>query len=376
MHDVGHGPFSHLFESIIKKINPGQDDPHEKISQIIIREDPDLDTILGNKKNDVIDVLRNDPSKYNNPKSLHSDIVSGGLDADKLDYLRRDSHHIGVAYGQFDLARILHNLSTTRSRSRVLIDQGGKDALENYRLARYLMHVQVYEHHARLAADSMFKQALNIAIHDENVIEKERLKFCTSGDNEDFLDFYKTLDDYSIYQMIIANEKSKTSREILLNIKRRKLLKRACEFTPAALENDEDVGGILMKMSSEELDNISSRIANSLHLKSHEVIFHRSKSKIKLYQKGEILFRHKNKILDLANTSPFTLKKDEIIKYYVYGPSQVETRKHIVKKTMAELGLETCRHLLRLTHLIVLSHIILMWLLKIEYMITPPTHHV
>ena len=340
LHDVGHGPFSHLFESTIGRINPEQNDPHEKISQIMIKEDPELDCILGSKKNDVVDLLRNDPGSNSSSRSLYSSIISGGLDADKLDYLRRDSHHIGVAYGQFDLARILHNLSTTRRRTQVLIDSGGKDALENYRLARYLMHVQVYEHHARLAADNMFKQALDIAIHDENVIEKGRLKFDTSGGNEDFLTFYKTLDDYSIYQMIMTNEKGKISGEILSNIKRRRLLKRACDFTPADLEKDEDVGGRLMKMTSEELDGISSRIADSLHIKSHEVIFHRSQSKIKLYQRGEILFRHKNEILDLALASPFTLKNDEVIQYYVYGPSNAEVRKRIAEKTKAELGLE------------------------------------
>lgn len=91
-------------------------------------------------KNRVIDLLKAEPG-FGNPESLLVSIISGGLDADKLDYLQRDSHHIGVAYGQFDLARILHNLSTTNNRSRVLVDRGGKDALENYRLVRYLMHI-------------------------------------------------------------------------------------------------------------------------------------------------------------------------------------------------------------------------------------------
>ena len=338
LHDVGHGPFSHLFEPSIKKINQGDDDSHEKISQIIVNEDPELSYILNDMKDDITNLL-NEPS-LGNSRSLLSSIISSELDADKLDYLRRDSHHIGVAYGQFDLARILHSLSTTKHRSSVLVDSGGKDALENYRLARYLMHAQVYEHHARLAADNMFKQALDIAIYEENVIDKNQLKFDTLGTNKSFLNFYKTLNDYSIYQKIIEDENSKSSKEILLNINRRKLLKRACDFSPDALNKNEDSRRELMKMPQEKLDDISKRIAASLSLEPHEVIFHKSQIKIKLYDRGEILFRDKNGIHDLTNTSPFMIKNQDVIRYYVYGPDDVDARKSIAKKVARELDLK------------------------------------
>ena len=338
LHDVGHGPFSHLFEPSIKKINQGDDDSHEKISQIIVNEDPELSYILNDMKDDIINLLNE--ASLGNSRSLLSSIISSGLDADKLDYLRRDSHHIGVAYGQFDLARILHSLSTTKHRSGVLVDSGGKDALENYRLARYLMHAQVYEHHARLAADNMFKQALDIAIYEENVIDKNQLKFDTSGTNKSFLNFYKTLNDYSIYQKIIEDKNSKSSKEILLKINRRKLLKRACDFSPDALNKNEDSRRELMKMPQEKLDDISKRIAASLSLEPHEVIFHKSQIKIKLYDRGEILFRDKNEIHDLTNTSPFMIKNQDVIRYYVYGPDDVDTRKSIAKKVARELDLK------------------------------------
>lgn len=339
LHDVGHGPFSHLFESSMKRINPEQQDPHEKISQIIIGEDPELDHVLGDMKSKVIDLLKTEPG-LDNPESLHASIISSELDADKLDYLRRDSYHVGVAYGQFDLARVLHNLSTTPNRSRVLVDSGGKDALENYRLARYLMHIQVYEHHARLAADNMFKKALDIAIHEEDVIDKNLLKFNTSGRNKSFLNFYKTLDDHSIYRKIMENKNSKSSKKILSNIQRRRLLKRACDFTPAVLAGNEDVGVELMKMTPKKMDDMAADIAASLDLESHEVIFHKSQVEIKLYKRGEILFRHKNKILDLSNASPFMLKNSNVVRYYVFGPAAVPTRKSIAKKVAATLGLK------------------------------------
>lgn len=331
LHDVGHGPFSHLFESPIKDINPEQPNPHEKISQIIIEEDPELSCLLDCLKNNIIDLLNNEPGP-NNPYSLLSSMISGGLDADKLDYLRRDSYHIGVAYGQFDLARILYNLSITKNRSRILVDSGGKDALESYRLARYLMHAQVYEHHARLSADNMFKKAMNIAIYDEGVIDRNLLTFHASGKNTDFLKFYKTLNDYSIYQMIIDDKKSKDSKKILLNIQRRKLLKRACDFTLDTLSKNQDIAAELGRLTPEELDKISLEIAESLHLESHEVIFHRSEIKIKLYNRGEILLKHKNDVIDLSNDSPFSLRDSSLVRYYVYGPADVSVRKSIANK--------------------------------------------
>ncbi len=144
LHDIGHGPFSHLFESIMEKINPTITEPHEKISKIIIKENSELDSVLGSKTNEIIELLEKKIDSHKEPKkSLQADIVSSGIDADKLDYLRRDSYHIGVTYGQFDFDRILHTLTTTPKNSQICISKKGKDALENYRLARYLMYAQV-----------------------------------------------------------------------------------------------------------------------------------------------------------------------------------------------------------------------------------------
>lgn len=339
LHDIGHGPFSHLFENIIEKINPTISEPHEKISKIMLKEDSELDSILGSKKDDIIELLENKINPHKEPaKSLQSEIISSGLDADKIDYLRRDSYHIGVVYGQFDFNRILHTLITTPKRSGICIGNKGKDALENYRLARYLMHVQVYGHHARLAADQMFLQALEIAIHEEKIIDENLLKFDPGKDNTNFLNFYKSLDDFSIYHKIINDDNAKTSKLILTNIKKRKLLRRICEFTPKNLEGAADVERELMKMKSDDYKKVANEISISLNLEPHEVIFYKSEIKNKLFKKGEIMFCNGDEVFNLDAVSPISGK--DIDKYFVFGPTDKEIRKKIALKISERFAID------------------------------------
>ena len=178
----------------------------------------------------------------------------------------------------------------------------------------------------------MFKKALDIAIYEEDVIDKNQLKFHESGKNNNFLEFYKTLNDHSIYQMIIENRKSDVSKKILLNIQRRKLLKRACDFTPDALYQNDDVADELMVMTPEKLDEIGLEIAQSLHLEPHDVIFHKSLIEIKLYNRGQILLRYKNAVKDLNNVSPFLSKDSSVVRYFVYGPADPSIRKSIANE--------------------------------------------
>lgn len=338
LHDIGHGPFSHLFESVIKKVNPSLSKPHEDITSLIIKEHDELAPILDSRRDDITKLLNPEKiSLFSDHKtSLLSNIVTSGLDADKLDYLRRDSYHIGVAYGQFDLERILHTIRRTPiKQSRICIDIKGKDALENYRLGRYLMHVQVYEHHARLVADQMFLQAINLAL-EEDIIDRSDLTLRDGASNKDFLKFYLSLDDNSIYDLIMQNKNS-TSKEILINIKQRRLLKRACEFTLHSIEGHADIGNDLKIMSEDNFGTIASEVSQELGLKKHEVIFHKSKIEIKLFKEGDILVLKDNEVYDLQGSSPIAAK-DQVFKFYVFGPRDPDTRKKIANEIASRLN--------------------------------------
>lgn len=239
LHDVGHGPFSHLFEDVLTRIN-GKDFDHEDITKAIIQDDNQISAIL---KGDIQgeQKLPDIHSKILNifdKKAQVSDVVakfiiSSQLDADKMDYLRRDSYHTGSTYGIFDLERIL---STLRLASEIpgkevpVILEKGIPALESFRLARYSLYTQVYQHHARLCADQMFLRALELAIFKEKKIPQKRFKF--KGREKEFLEDYLQYDDSSIYELVLnkcQNNHDSFAFQIMSDLKNRQLFKRAYE---------------------------------------------------------------------------------------------------------------------------------------------------
>ncbi len=332
LHDIGHGPFSHLFEGVVDKRNHGIDSSHEAISRVMIEEDEDVARVLGERRHRVAEILGKSAPEED---ALASSIVSGSLDADKLDYMLRDSHHIGVSYGRFDLDRILHTIRKNPEDDTVCVDIRGKDAVEGYRLGRHLLHVQVYHHHARLVADKMFLQALNAAL-DEGVIDENFLKRGQDGDDSEFLKFYKSLDDSSIYEMIMRHNSDSMSKKILQDVRHRRLLKRACDFTSMELMRNAGVDRKLVKMEQDDFDSMAREVAGELGLEAHQVIFLKAEIGIKLYGGDSIQVIRKEDVMSLSQYSPITAKS-LVIRYLVYGPGDSGTRRKIADKIAERL---------------------------------------
>ena len=323
LHDIGHGPFSHLFETVLQKSNPGMMNIHEKISGMFITQDHELDTILGNNAKLVNTIIQGDGIKEDKHSLMHS-IVSGNLDADKLDYLKRDSYHLGVKYGEYDLERIIHTLDrTVGSLPVTCVVRKGAYALENYRLSRSMMHAQVYEHHTRLAAERMFLDAMEHAT-SEGVFDQDLFVVTCNG----FLEFYSTLHDASIYDMILNSKKAKISKDILTDMRRRHLLKRASQFTIEHITNPT----IRKDLSRKDppLEKYSERIADkaNLALPKHMMIFHKSAIQVKLYSPGDLMYTHNNENHELSTSSPLS-SSSEILWFYVFGPDDEGQRKSI-----------------------------------------------
>lgn len=136
LHDLGHGPFSHAFESIsVWK--------HERYTQEMIIQDSEVHRILKQANPDLpMDVAGVIGNTYSNP--LLNQLISGQLDADRMDYLLRDAYFTGTSYGKFDLERIIRTMRIVDQK--VAVKESGIHSVEDYIMARYHMYWQVYLH--------------------------------------------------------------------------------------------------------------------------------------------------------------------------------------------------------------------------------------
>ena len=335
LHDIGHGPFSHLFEQVLKKINKEQFE-HDDISTWIINENSEISSIVKNYKKSIIEILKKDdrvPKWESSGNSLLSDIVSSGLDADKLDYLRRDSYHIGVAYGQFDLERVIQTIRTNQNKTRLCIDGKGKDSVENYRLGRYLMHAQVYEHHTRIVANLMFLKALDLAITKEKILDKKLLTISKNSSHKRFLKYYLELDDRNIYDTILKKPRSEAAK-LLTAIKQRKLLKRACDYPITSMVNA-DVAEKIIKMNTNELEK---EIAKKTKININQIIVYFSEINIKLYDKRDILVLWRGQLKDFNDLSPISAQSS-VQRLLVFGPRDDNKRKKITQEVANYLNI-------------------------------------
>jgi len=148
MHDVGHGPFSHVLEhTLVHGIC------HEEISLLLMER-------MNNELNGRLDLaIRIYKDEY--PKHFLHQLVSSQLDTDRLDYLRRDSFFTGVTEGNIGSARIIKMLNVLDDH--LVVEKKGIYSIENFLTARRLMYWQVYLHKTSVAAEEMLRGVLTRA---------------------------------------------------------------------------------------------------------------------------------------------------------------------------------------------------------------------
>ena len=148
LHDAGHGPFSHALEnSIISGIT------HEDLSLLLMRK---LNEKYNGKLDLAIEIFRGTYSR----KFLH-ELISGQIDMDRLDYLRRDSFLQGVIEGSVGSDRIIRMLNVVDDS--LVVDEKGIYSLEKFLIARRLMYWQVYMHKTVLSSESLLVKTLKRA---------------------------------------------------------------------------------------------------------------------------------------------------------------------------------------------------------------------
>ena len=211
LHDVGHAPFSHLFEPILQKY-VGK--THEDMSTSIILNS-ELSDVLQHEGLDPNLVSRLCVGRFEDPKRAYLDqIIRSSVDVDKMDFVLRDSYHTGAGYGGVDIFRLIYTMDVLNGN--LAVDVTALSTLESFILARLESFRTIYFHKTSRAAQIMLLKALEYA--------KDDLDIAQLGS----VDEYLALDDDVVWAALRRNAKSRT---IVEDLNRRKLLKCAYEKT-------------------------------------------------------------------------------------------------------------------------------------------------
>lgn len=199
LHDIGHGPFSHVLEkSIIEGVN------HEYLSKILISHlNEDFEGELK---------LAQEIFEGTYPKKFLCQLLSSQLDMDRMDYLQRDSFYTGVVEGSISADRLISMLNV--SNNQLVFEIKGLPSIENFLIARMFMYWQVYLHKTSLGAEKLliriFKRAKERILSGDpleasaalmHFLEKKSSAFSTIFDQKD-LNYFLMLDDTDIWQAI------------------------------------------------------------------------------------------------------------------------------------------------------------------------------
>ncbi len=209
LHDIGHGPFSHAMEhSIVNEVN------HESISLMFMEE---INEEFNGSLTLAIKIFKGEYHR----NFLHQ-LISGQLDMDRLDYLKRDSFYTGVAEGNINSERLITMLTVVDDA--LVVEEKGIYSVEKFLLARRLMYWQVYLHKTSLVAESLLirvlKRAKELVDKGVELRASEPLTFFLKNKitSENFtsevLHTFSRLDDYDI---VSAMKEWSTSDDFVLS---------------------------------------------------------------------------------------------------------------------------------------------------------------
>ena len=250
MHDIGHGPFSHVLENTLI-----HDISHEDISLMMMEQ---INRDMKGQLNLAISIFKDE---Y--PNKIFHQLISSQLDMDRLDYLRRDSFYTGVTEGNIGSARIIKMLNV--KDDRLVVEAKGIYSIENFLTTRRLMYWQVYLHKTAVGYEKVLvgalKRAKQLTQQGRDIFASPALAYFLKNNvdrawfesNEEALQWYCELDDSDIWS---AMKVWKHSDDIVLSTLAADMLDRHL-FKVEVCEE---------KPSSDYIDNITQNIGHKLHI--------------------------------------------------------------------------------------------------------------
>ncbi|MEG0887427.1 MAG: HD domain-containing protein [Bacteroides sp.] len=240
LHDIGHGPFSHVLENtIIKNVS------HEEISLMLMER---MNKEMNGRLSLAIQIFKDE---Y--PKRFLHQLVSGQLDMDRLDYLSRDSFYTGVIEGSIGSARIIKMLDV--ADDHLVVESKGIYSIENFLTARRLMYWQVYLHKTSVGYERMLISALlrakELASKGVDLFASPALKFFLYNDIDkeafysrcECLENFIQLDDNDIWTSLKAwsTHSDKTLSTLSLGMINRNIFKVEISNTPIGIERKKEL---------------------------------------------------------------------------------------------------------------------------------------
>jgi len=210
LHDIGHYPLSHVIETVMTIHGKRKECKHEALGDYIVTNSS-LKNIISRHCNPkkIAQIIRGQ-----SPKPLYNQLMSSDLDADRIDYLLRDSVHTGVAYGKFDLDRLIHTL-TLDNQGLLCLEKSGRHAAEGYIIGRYLMWGTVYTHRVINAFNEVIERIYELGMNKEELFYSyDTMKKCASEDEKEFA---KINDDY-FFRNSYAKKKDDSHIDKLISV--------------------------------------------------------------------------------------------------------------------------------------------------------------
>lgn len=253
LHDVGHGPFSHLFEEVLTEKT---DLTHEDLSQRIVSE------------SNIADILRRkgyQPSRISKlcvgkatGQPFMNQVIAGGLSADMMDYLLRDTYFTGVEYGKVDIQRVIDSLDVSAD-GHLMLERAALYAFEALLIARYEMFKAVYFHRTVRAAELMLAHSMTLADNELHLTDLSRV------------DRVLRLTDEVVLQQLAdlapRTSELKTAQKLASNYMQRRLVK--CVFEKVMQRKDRTIQRIFSKKRFR--DELASDIAQSAGVKPSNI---------------------------------------------------------------------------------------------------------